>query len=118
MTVHAYEGEIEAALREVTSWDGRWRPFSKDENVWHTCPGHEWERFEWSGGTGAELVTRCRNCGAPRCDSYDAESFKSLGHGRWENVPDAQQQFYRCTEERHHSAPHDFLTGKSVEVGG
>lgn len=80
-------------------------PFSMPESRWHECEGHEWERFDWPYGRHVkrghlpDRVTRCRNCGAPRC-------------GTGEDRP-----LDCCTLERHHTEPHDFLSGERIEVG-
>lgn len=124
-----------------------WDPFSRQEELWSACPGHEWVRFVWdkdrrepaadrealeialaveSGRKPTrqtvrrrvEFVTRCRVCGAPRCDSYDGETVGELVAARSiGELPDAEAQFYRCTLERHHREPHDYLTGRRSEVG-
>lgn len=79
-----------------------WAPFS-EESLWHACPGHDWERFEW----GDSLVTRCEVCGAARCDSYQRPP--DLTAQLWDEMSDHDRQLYRCTEERHHENDHDFL---------
>jgi hypothetical protein len=90
--------------------------FSRPEERWHECVGHEWERIDWPYGRAklrfdrVDRVTRCRNCGAPRCDSY-------LSFGRVELI-DNDYQGIRCVWERHHSEAHEYLSGERIEVGG
>ena len=91
-----------------------WAPFS-EESLWHVCPGHEWERFEYDKNRGGgeqpllEVVTRCSICGAARCDIFERP--EHVTPQLWEQMSDHDQQLYRCTEERHHEGDHDFLTG-------
>ena len=90
--------------------------FSRPEDRWHECVGHEWERIDWPYGRAkrrfdrVDRVTRCRNCGAPRCDSY-------LSFGRVERS-DNDYQGIRCVWERHHPEAHEYLSGERIEVGG
>jgi hypothetical protein len=111
----SFEELAEEALLPVT---GNFDPYSRDETLWHTCPAHEWERiaFDLNRGKGEErieMVTRCSKCGAPRCMAFHSEPADGMAE-----LSDEQQQFFRCTLERHHSEPHDFLTGVQIEVGG
>ena len=98
-------------------------PFSRPEQSWHDCAGHEWERIDWPYGRHVkrghrpDTITRCRACGAPRCDSYDAEWTVLVGLGPWATLTDREEQGVRCTLERHHSEAHDFLTGRQIAVG-
>lgn len=127
------EHEVETVLRGAARFNPQpdaSSPFSTSEEIWHTCPAHDWERFSWDKNAhirerhpylasdpryapDPEMVTRCRNCGAPRCDSYHSEPADGFGE-----LSDNSQQLFRCTIERHHSEPHDFLTGVQIEVGG
>lgn len=113
---------MNATTYELDALSTGWDPFSRETALWHGCPGHDWERidFDLSRGRGSarvERITRCANCGAPRCDAYNAAAFRALGHGLWENLPDLHRQAYRCTYERHHDQPHDYLDGSHIEVG-
>lgn len=96
---------------------GPWSP----ERFWHVSAncqdGHAWERIDWPYGRHVrrghrpDRITRCRTCGAPRCDTYHSYPDHVLPND------DAAQQFFRCTAERHHDGPHDYLTGVQIEVG-
>jgi hypothetical protein len=116
--------------RRVSRWlDRRWEaahpfpiklgcgPWSSPEDNWHGCPdGHEWERIDWPygratlRGSRADQITRCATCGAPRCDSYNAD-------GAWKELSANEREGRRCTLERHHSEAHDYLDGTQREVG-
>lgn len=91
-------------------------PFSNVEEMWHLCPGHEWERIDWPYGRAVRRghyptrVTRCRSCGAPRCNSY-------FGPGAMSDLTENEQEGQRCTLERHHREAHDYLSGERIEVG-
>lgn len=114
---------------ELRALDRPWDPFSTETEIWHSCPGHEWERFDFDLSRGRcaarlQTITRCGRCGAPRCDAYTRLSPTVLMRivmivGRTRDVlaptdeDDAVAQFRRCTLERHHVDEHDFL----VEVG-
>jgi hypothetical protein len=112
---------IEYAAAQLAGDLGRleeeWRPYSKPDAIWHGCPGHEWERFDYtvnphSTPPHVERITRCGKCGAPRCDTHDPDA---SNHG-WEWMDDRQRQYWRCTLERHHGDEHDFLTGGTTET--
>ena len=91
-------------------------PFSLPENRWHECQAHEWERIDWPYGRAIrrghrpDRVTRCRNCGAPRCDSYlHFPGTPDRGDNDWQGI--------RCVWERHHTEAHEYLSGERIEVG-
>lgn len=112
-------------IRRLDVLTAGWDPFSRDEHLWHGCPGHEWERFDFDLSRGAgtarvERVTRCGRCGAPRCDALRDLRARELFRvvkivGRHHDVlaPTSQDddvvQFRRCTFERHHVGEHDHL---------
>ncbi len=115
--------------RHVAGWlDRRWEarhpfpiklgcgPWSYPESRWHECVGHEWERIVWPYGRAVlrgslpDRITRCRKCGAPRCNSY-------YGPGAMSDLTENEQEGQRCTFERHHADAHDYLDGPRIEVG-
>ena len=95
-----------------------WLPFSPEGEHWHTCPGHLWHRmlFHLRNANRNELITRCQCCGAPRCDCYYVKDKKRSS--QFKKLTDHQQQYYRCTMERHHRDEHDFLDGSRVPISG
>lgn len=107
--------------RDLATLDHGWDPFSPETELWHSCPGHDWVRFEWPAGAHGqpELVTRCERCGAPRCDVYDVDGYRELDRGlTWLSLSDHAKQLYRCTLERHHGGDvcdggHDYLSGSA-----
>lgn len=114
--------------RHIAGWlDRRWEarhpfpirlgcgPWSFPEARWHECGGHEWERVDWPygrarrRGSRPERITRCRNCGAPRCDSYQSFGRVVRTDNDWQGI--------RCVWERHHDEAHEYLSGERIEVG-
>lgn len=95
---HAYDG---GPVVDEHPWSLNWE---QDPKV-HDGHAHEWERIIWADTTSqredggfdhAEIVVRCRACGAPRC-----------GHSG-DRPP--------CREVRHHLGPHH-LGGQFEPVG-
>lgn len=91
-------------LGDLDALSAGWDPFSRETELWHSCPGHEWERIDWARDRANGRVTRCSRCGAPRCDAFDVPD-------DWVAALDEEKQRFRCTSERHHPGDHDYLHG-------